>query len=142
MGDLTPDPRTASVTDLAERSGGARVGASYLAYRDSSGTLHVTALEESSQRVTLGRGPAADVWLAWDDQVSRVHAQLDRVGDDWLVVDDGLSANGTYLNDERVAGRKRLRDGDVLRIGGTELVYRAPLEGDGSATVVVAPPEE
>jgi pSer/pThr/pTyr-binding forkhead associated (FHA) protein len=92
--------------------------------------------------VTLGRGPAADVWLAWDDQVSRVHAQLDRVGDDWLVVDDGLSANGTFLNDERVSGRRRLRDGDVLRIGGTELVYRAPLEGDGSATVVVAPPEE
>jgi pSer/pThr/pTyr-binding forkhead associated (FHA) protein len=142
MADLTPDPRTASVSELASRAGGPRVGAAYLAYRDGSGHLHVTALEESSKRVVLGRGPAADVWLAWDEQVSRVHAQLERIGDDWLLVDDGLSANGTLLNAEPVDGRRRLRDGDVIGIGSTELVYRAPMEGDGSATVIVTPPTQ
>ena len=40
--------------------------------------------------------------LDWDSEISRVHAALERIGDDWTVVDDGLSHNGTYLNGERV----------------------------------------
>ena len=48
-----------------------------------------------------------------------MHAALERVGDDWTVVDDGLSRNGTFVNGERVTGRRRLRDGDVIAVGGT-----------------------
>ena len=34
---------------------------------------------------------------------------------DWTVVDDGLSRNGTYVNGERIHGRRRLVDGDTPR---------------------------
>jgi hypothetical protein len=55
-----------------------------------------------------------------------VHAALERIGDDWTVVDDGLSHNGTHLNGSRVTSRQRLKDGDVLTIGGVALAFRAP----------------
>jgi hypothetical protein len=55
----------------------------------------VLSLQDGWDRVTVGRGAAADVSLPWDSEVSRVHAELLRLGDDWAVVDDGLSGNGT-----------------------------------------------
>ena len=64
--------------------------------------------------------------LDWDSEISRVHAALERIGDDWTVVDDGLSHNGTYLNGSRVTSRQRLKDGDVLTVGGVALAFRAP----------------
>jgi hypothetical protein len=51
-----------------------------------------------------------------------------------VLVDDGLSRNGTYVNGERVAGRRRLRDGDAVRIGSTHLVYRSPAQQRVRAT--------
>ena len=64
--------------------------------------------------MTIGRRPANEVALDWDSEVSRVHAALERAGDDWILVDEGLSHNGTYVGGERVNGRRRLRDGDVV----------------------------
>ena len=60
----------------------------------------------------------------WDTEVSRLHAQLEPVGSDWIVVDDGLSRNGTYVNGERVNGRRRLRDGDRIVFGETPVQFR------------------
>jgi DNA-binding CsgD family transcriptional regulator len=42
------------------------------------------------------------------------------------VVDDGLSRNGTFVDGERVAGRRRLRDRDLLRAGTTLILFRYP----------------
>ena len=47
---------------------------------------------------------------------SRLHAQLARVGRDWTIVDDGLSQNGTFVNEARIVGRRRLRSGDLIRV--------------------------
>jgi pSer/pThr/pTyr-binding forkhead associated (FHA) protein len=58
--------------------------------------------------------------------VSRSHAQLERVSSDWMLVDDGLSRNGSHVNGERILGRRRLSDGDVVRVGRTTIVFRAP----------------
>ena len=33
-----------------------------------------------------------------------MHAELTRIGDDWVVCDEGLSHNGTFVNGERVRG--------------------------------------
>ena len=52
-----------------------------------------------------------------------------KIGDDWAVVDDGLSTNGTFVGGELVERRRRLRDGDVVRCGDTDLSFRAPYEG-------------
>jgi hypothetical protein len=56
--------------------------------------------------------------------VSRLHAVIEWTGTYWAVVDDGLSRNGTFVNGERLTGRRRLRSGDVIWIGATEVTYR------------------
>ena len=76
-----------------------------------------------------------DLSLAWDSEVSALHAELQGPGGEWTIVDDGLSKNGTYLNGERVSGRQRLRDGDRIRMGQTILVYRAGDEATVQETV-------
>jgi pSer/pThr/pTyr-binding forkhead associated (FHA) protein len=48
------------------------------------------------------------------------------VGSDWTLADDGLSRNGSHVNGERIVGRRRLSDGDVVRVGQTTIVFRAP----------------
>jgi len=81
---------------------------------------------DGDRPLTVGRGPACDLDLDGDDQVSRLHAELLPIGDWWVISDDGLSRNGTWVDGERVSGRRRLRDGDVLRFGGTEAVFSLP----------------
>ena len=76
--------------------------------------------------VSVGRRPDNDIPLIWDTQVSRRHALMERLGDGWVLVDDGTSRNGSYLNGDRVEGRHALSDGDVLRFGDTVLLYRSP----------------
>jgi pSer/pThr/pTyr-binding forkhead associated (FHA) protein len=121
----------AELTSLleAERKGGA-----FLAYRDDAGDLRLAPLD-GVERVTIGRGEHNDFVLAGDAEVSRTHAQLELIGE-WTLVDDGLSRNGSFLNGERIAGRQRLTDGDVIRIGRTSIVFRAP--GPASKSTAVA----
>jgi pSer/pThr/pTyr-binding forkhead associated (FHA) protein len=106
-----------------------RRGDPFLVWLDSHGREHVLSLLDGWDKVTIGRGPSCDIGLPWDADVSRVHAEVVRVGDDWAVVDDGLSTNGTFVGGERVERRRRLHDGDQLRCGSTELRFRAPYEG-------------
>ncbi|MDQ3609866.1 MAG: FHA domain-containing protein [Actinomycetota bacterium] len=102
-------------------------GQPFLVLRDATG---VQALVELDGRVaaTVGRGPRVDVALDEDPEVSRLHAELRSLGGAWVVDDDGLSQNGSFVGGERVVGRRRLRDGDVLRFGGTDVVFRDPGE--------------
>src|SRR3712207_5400398 len=111
-----------------------RRGEAFLAYRDGVGDLRLTRLT-GRDRFAIGRTSGNEVVLDWDPQVSRSHAQLERLGSDWTLTDDGLSRNGSHVNGERVAGRRRLRDGDVVRVGRTTLVFRAPVERFDSTLV-------
>jgi pSer/pThr/pTyr-binding forkhead associated (FHA) protein len=119
-------PHAASPVELKEQLEADRLGRPYLLLRDGAGAQQIVALPEGWQPMTVGRGPSCDVCLAWDEKVSRVHAQLERLGDDWTIEDDGLSTNGTSVNGERLSGRHRLHDGDVMRFGRTEVAFRAP----------------
>jgi predicted component of type VI protein secretion system len=94
-----------------------------LVYRDDTGAQRFVSLEGRTS-LTIGRSSGCDVLLGWDERVSRVHAELDVVGHDWTIVDDGLSRNGTYLNGERLNGRRRLYDGDTLVLGSTSFRFR------------------
>ena len=76
----------------------------------------------SSATTTLGRGTDADVRID-DPGISRLHAELRRSGGDVTVVDLG-STNGVVISGERVT-QARLRDGDRIRLGSTEVVFRA-----------------
>ena len=116
---------TLSPSELAGLVDAEREGGTFLAYRDGAGDLRFEPLE-GVERLAVGRSPDSDLELGWDAEVSRAHAQLERVGGDWTLVDDGLSRNGSFVNDERIVGRRRLQDGDVLRFGHTSLVFRRP----------------
>jgi predicted component of type VI protein secretion system len=94
-----------------------------LVYRDDSGAQQFFPLEDKVS-LTIGRSSACDIRLPWDERVSRVHAALDLIGHDWTVVDDGLSRNGTFLNGDRLNGRRRLRDGDTIVLGSTSFRFQ------------------
>ena len=113
--------------ELAEAK---RRGDPFLVYRDAHARQCVLSLPDTWERITIGRGMGADVALTWDQDVSRVHAELVRLADDWTVTDDGLSRNGTFVNDRRVEGRRRLLDGDLLRCGDTLLLFVSPFQAE------------
>jgi len=120
------DAHAASPEELRDRIAAERRGAPFLVYRTGAGDQVLIDLGAAADRLTIGRRATNDVPLDWDSQVSRVHAALERVGEEWAVMDDGLSHNGTWVNGERVVGRRRLADGDTLSVGATLLVFRAP----------------
>lgn len=115
-----------SPRELQRQLAAERDGLPFLAYRNAEDELVLHVLAEADAPVTLGRGEGADVRFEWDPQVSQLHAELRPLGGEWLLVDDGLSRNGTFVGEERVAGRRRLRDRDLVRIGVTLLLFRAP----------------
>jgi class 3 adenylate cyclase len=79
---------------------------------------------------TIGRHPVNQVVLA-DVRVSRRHALIQPQGEDeWWVVDFG-SANGTWLNGQRIAHPTRLRAGDEIHIAGQRLVFRQSTSAAG-----------
>ena len=127
-------PHSSSPADLKERLEAERRGSPFLLYRDAGGNQHILVLEEAGDEVTIGRRPSNPVGLAWDTNVSRVHAQLECVGDAWTVSDDGLSRNGTFVNGDRLAGRRRLIDGDVMRCGDTMIAFCDPERGESRVT--------
>jgi pSer/pThr/pTyr-binding forkhead associated (FHA) protein len=96
----------------------------FLLFRDADDTEQLFFLPPDLATAEVGRQPSADLVLDWDDQVSRVHARFERVNDDWELVDDGFSRNGTFVNEERLSGRRRLSDGDTLRFGRTRVTFR------------------
>ena len=132
-------PHTASPAELQARLEAERSGAPFLFWRDLSGQRLLT-LEAESGRVTIGRGEEVDVRLTADERVSRLHAELERIGGVWTIADEGLSRNGSFLNGERVTGRRRLSDGDELRFGDTMVVFRAPAPTHGLATAAAPGP--
>jgi pSer/pThr/pTyr-binding forkhead associated (FHA) protein len=129
--------RYLSAREVAERLAAERRGVPFLLLLDAHGRQRIIELPESSA-LTVGRGPASDVALPWDTEVSRAHAVLERIGDEWTVLDEGLSRNGSFVNGERLRGHRRLRDGDAIKVGHTLLVFRAP-ERAGARTTEVTP---
>jgi pSer/pThr/pTyr-binding forkhead associated (FHA) protein len=118
-------PHSLSPSELKELLAIEREGEPFLAFRDEAGGLGLFPVGHLEQSHTLGRRPEMGLSIPWDASVSGLHAELQGRGGEWSVVDDGLSTNGTYVDGQRVSGRRRLRDEDRVRIGHTILVYRA-----------------
>lgn len=117
-------PHSSSPAELQEQLEAERRGDPFLLLRTGGGDQRIVALDRD--RLSVGRREANDVALPWDSEVSRLHAELHRIGGEWVAIDDGLSANGSFVNGERLSGRRRLRDGDILRFGRTSVLFRAP----------------
>ena len=78
--------------------------------------------ELNSAQLTLGRGGQNDIALAKDEYVSARHARFEPRRDGVWIQDLG-STNGTYLNGVRLERPRRLTNGDVVRIGDTDLRF-------------------
>lgn len=72
-------------------------------------------------RITIGRSARNDLCIA-DPFASRVHAEVRREGEDYVLQDLG-SANGTLYNGATVEGAVHLTSGGRIQIGETEIVF-------------------
>ena len=127
---------SASPQELRERIEAERRGRPFLVFRDDEREQRILELDGRGERLSVGRGHSNELSLPWDTEVSRLHAELEAIAGEWTVSDDGLSRNGTYVNGQRVSGRHRLRDGDVIRVGQTSIAYRRPATEDSQPTQI------
>ena len=87
----------------------------------------------------IGRGEHCDISLE-DESISAEHLEIGRRGPS-LMAEDLDSRNGTLLNGEALAGRRRLREGDVLQAGDVRIEVALPPQQRHKATAV-APRDE
>ncbi len=75
-----------------------------------------------SNLVTIGRGLNNDLVLE-DPRISRQHAQVRFKSRRFLIADQG-STNGTYVNGTPVTTEHVLRSGDIVSLGGLEMLFQ------------------
>ncbi len=137
--DSSPPP--SETAELKQRIEAERTGQPRLIYRDRDDRQRILFLEDVGSRLSIGRGDESELALPWDAEVSLLHAELEHVGAAWLLVDDGLSSNGSFVNGERVVGRRRLRPGDNVRVGQTTLTFEAPGQAQAQMTSLPSTPQ-
>ncbi len=130
--------RQTSAPELQAQIEAERGGRPFLVLRDGGDEQRIVVVEAGATELWVGRGEAAGLRIDWDEEVSALHAQLEVVGGECTLLDDGLSRNGSFVGEERVHGRRRLRDGDTLRFGRTRVLYRRPGESAPEATAVAS----
>ncbi len=93
--------------------------------------LWVTEGKERGKRLSVDAGlligraaPEADGRLGGDPEISRGHARVSRGADGQLTIEDLGSANGTFVNGERIDAPRTLDLGDLVRVGKTVLQVR------------------
>jgi pSer/pThr/pTyr-binding forkhead associated (FHA) protein len=133
---VSAEPRQTSAAELKAQIEAERDGRPFLVLRDGEGEQRIVTIEGGIAELWVGRGEAAGLRIDWDDEVSALHAQIEVVAGECTLLDDGLSRNGSFVGEERVHGRRRLRDGDTLRFGRTTVLFRRPGESTPEATVV------
>jgi Nif-specific regulatory protein len=104
----------------------------YLVMREGSTWRDVYRLTPGSL-ITIGRD-ASNLIVLTDDRASRRHCQLCQHESTWKLRDLN-SRNGTSLNGVKVTGERVLADGDVIRVGRTELLLTGDISRPLNATV-------
>jgi pSer/pThr/pTyr-binding forkhead associated (FHA) protein len=132
-----------SAGDIAAMAGSKRTGAAR-ATAGSGGRL-VSLVDGKEYMIAdgglvIGRDASCDVVVP-QHEVSRRHAEIQASEDGYVVRD--TSANGLYVNGERVQGSHKLVRADVLRVGTEEFRFYADVLAPVRAapTAAVAPPE-
>ena len=131
LGSRTPE-------EQEERQAALDRGQPFLLFRDGDGRQRIFRLDGPVDSVTVGRRYEADISLPWDPEASRLHAELSYRAGEWTIVDDGWSQNGTWVNGLRLAGRRRLADGDLVKIGRTIMGFNQPGSNGPGPTMVEA----
>jgi hypothetical protein len=76
----------------------------------------------TKDEITIGRAEGCDIGLFGDNTIERTHARIVRKNDRFLLADADTPA-GTFLNDERISSPTPLRDGDLIRVGKSQLRF-------------------
>jgi hypothetical protein len=97
-----------------------------------------TLLPLGSLRCIVGSSTESDL-VVDEPSVSRTHLLLEQLGGAWFVEDLG-SRNGTYVNGQRITGRRVVKPGDEIRLGVARVVLRGVTSGSGPATSFVDEP--
>jgi phosphoserine phosphatase RsbU/P len=82
----------------------------------------------TSATTSIGRATECTIPVK-DRYLSRKHAEIVSAGNGWVLKDCG-SANGTYVNGERVDVQMTLRSGDRIRLGDTEIIFQSDQSTD------------
>lgn len=96
--------------------------------------LQITKLDGTQRQVRLdarsyllGRSQQAELAFPDDPGLSRQHLLLELEAEGWYVTDLN-SRNGTVLNGERIAAKRKLKTGDELRAGQLVLRFKSPYD--------------
>ena len=89
-----------------------------LVIEDEAGTRSIVPF--AGEPIVVGRAPEGVTFRLTDRNVSRRHARFVLQSGSAFVEDLG-SLLGTRVNGERIAGKRRLRDGDLVQIGDYDL---------------------
>src|SRR5881227_3206106 len=90
----------------------------------------------------IGRlAPGNEGRLGGDPEISRRHARVFRGPDQQLQVEDVGSANGTFVNGERITAMRPLAVGDSIRVGRTTLEVLAGPVAEVQEAPPAVPPE-
>ena len=71
---------------------------------------------------TIGRAESCDLGLFGDNSIDLLHARIERQEDSYFLTDIG-SEGGTFLNNRRVTQATKLHAGDLIRVGGSMLMF-------------------
>jgi pSer/pThr/pTyr-binding forkhead associated (FHA) protein len=90
--------------------------------------------------LVVGRSPSADIRIN-EKAVSHNHARLS-MDNGVCTLRDLESTNGTFVNNELIAGPVRLRGGDAVGVGSTTFTYLAGTETTSDQTIQLRNPSQ
>lgn len=125
-----------SAQDIATLAGARRAGAARPTAASGGRLVSLVDGKEymvASAGLVFGRDASCDVVVA-QHEVSRRHAEIGRDEQGYVVRD--LSANGVFVNGERVQGSHRLARSDVVRVGSEEFRFYADVLAAGPTPAV------
>lgn len=94
----------------------------------------------NKQELVIGRSPNADIRIN-EKAVSHNHARL-AMENGVCTLRDLESTNGTFVNNELIAGPVRLRGGDAVGVGSTTFTYLAGTETTSDQTIQLRNPSQ
>ncbi|MDD9951186.1 MAG: GGDEF domain-containing protein [Zetaproteobacteria bacterium] len=85
--------------------------------------------EMVKERLSIGRSVEADITIS-EASVSRIHARISQ-NMNATIIEDAESANGLFINDQKVVAPTELHDQDMLRLGTVILKFFSRDNMDG-----------
>ncbi|MCD7763127.1 MAG: FHA domain-containing protein [Lachnospiraceae bacterium] len=115
ISDITPTPDAVDI--VIDINGGETASNSTIVLGSLDGQF---AYKITSSEITVGREEAMSEYLGLKRYVSRTHAKL-TVEDKELYIENLSKTNFTYVNNQKISGKVKLKDGDEIGLGGTSI---------------------